>query len=329
MKTIGWVKMRSRRYGGVAYEEKAMEVLKDYFDLEYIKVDSKIFKRGYLRAPELFFNLLRLKGKKDLWVRDSNTVVTASFDRTKGRKIAVVHHIDYSVSRILFKPIDFIIERLTYWSLKKMEAVVTVSEYWKKRLLGKGCSNVFVIYNSFDLGEFDVSEKEAEEFKRKHGLTEKPIVYIGNRQRAKGVVETCRVLKDLDVYLVTSGEKMVDVPTLNLNLEYRDYLKLLKASSIVLTMSKFDEGWCRTAHEAMLLRRPVIGSGRGGMRELLKGGGQMICENFGSLREKVEHLLNQPEVGEKMGETGYNFARTFSAERFRKDWLELINKLIY
>ena len=96
--TIGWVKIKSRKYGGVIYEEKAMKILKKYFDLNYIKIDSKIFKKGYWRAPELIFNLLKLKGKKDLWFRDNNTVITAAFDRTKGKKVAIVHHIDFSVS---------------------------------------------------------------------------------------------------------------------------------------------------------------------------------------------------------------------------------------
>jgi glycosyltransferase involved in cell wall biosynthesis len=39
-------------------------------------------------------------------------------------------------------------------------------------------------------------------------------------------------------------------------------------------------------------------------------------------------LLNHPEVREKMGEDGYNFAKDFTLERFQKEWAELINKLI-
>ncbi|MFH1462569.1 MAG: glycosyltransferase family 4 protein [bacterium] len=328
MEKIGWVKIQSRRYGGVVYEEKAMEALKSCFDLEYIKVDSRIFKRGYLRAPELILNLLKLKGKKDLWIRDNNTVISAFLDRTKGKKAAIIHHIDYSTSKPLFKPIDFIIEKLIYWNLRRMDAVITVSEYWKNHFLNKGYKNVFVVYNSFDVENFNVSEKETEEFREKYSLTEKPIVYIGNCQKAKGVVETYQALKDLNVHLVTSGEKMADIPALNLIVEYRDYLKLLKASSAVITASKFNEGWCRTAHEAMLLKTPVIGSGKGGMRELLEGGKQIVCPDFSLLREKVEYLLNNPEVRIKMGEQGYNFAKNFTSERFKNDWLALINRLL-
>ena len=65
---------------------------------------------------------------------------------------------------------------------------------------------------------------------------------------------------------------MINIPVVNLSLNYKEYLCLLKASSVVVTMSKFKEGWCLTAHEAMLCKTPVIGSGKGGMRELLEGG---------------------------------------------------------
>ena len=56
---------------------------------------------------------------------------------------------------------------------------------------------------------------------------------------AKGVVEVYDQLKGLDLNLVTSGKKSVSVPATNLRLDYRDYLRLLKASSVVVTMSKF------------------------------------------------------------------------------------------
>lgn len=325
MKNISWVKISGRKYGGVAYEEGAMEVLKNYFNLEYIKINSSIFKKGYLRAPELIFNLLKLKGEKDLWIRDSNAVITVPFDRTKGKKAAIIHHIDFSTSRPLFKPIDFIIEKLIYRGLRKMDAIITISQYWRSHFLKRGFQNVFVVHNGFDLNSFNISLQETEKFKEENHLQGKPIIYLGNCQKAKGVIESYQALKGLDVHLITSGEPFIKIPVRNLEMEYREYLKLLKAASVVLTMSKFKEGWCRTAHEAMLLKTPVVGSGLGGMKELLEEGKQLICPDFTSLREKVEYLLNHPEIRIKMGEDGYNFAKNFTLEKFREDWLSLLN----
>ena len=81
-------------------------------------------------------------------------------------------------------------------------------------------------------------------------------------------------------------------------------------------MSKFQEGWCRTAHEAMLLKTPVVGSGFGGMSELLEGGGQIICDNFNDLKEKIEYLLGNHEARKIPDmETQINFA--FPSRSFR------------
>jgi len=64
--------------------------------------------------------------------------------------------------------------------------------------------------------------------------------------------------------------------------------------------------------------------GKGGMGELLEGGGQIICPVFSDLKEKVEYLLNNPQEREKMGKHGYVFAKEFTLERFKSDWLKLV-----
>jgi glycosyltransferase involved in cell wall biosynthesis len=329
MKKIGWLKISSRKYGGVAYEELAREALSRDFDVELVEAKSNTFKRGYLRAPELIWNLIGMKGEKDLWVRDNNTIVTLPFNRLKGKTLAMVHHIDFSLTPFWFKPIDFVIERLLYFGLGKADFIVTVSKYWQEHFLEKGYKNVFKVYNAFNVPIYNFSKEEIEEFKKKYDLLGKPIIYLGSCQKAKGVLESYNALKGLNAHLVTSGEPLFkESPARNLQIPYEEYLKLLSASDIVLAMSKFKEGWCRIAHEAMLLRTPVIGSGRGGMGELLEEGGQIICQDFSNLKEKVEYLLNNPSEREKIAEKGYAFAKDFTLERFKADWLKLIKTVI-
>lgn len=323
---IVWVKIASRRYGGVIYEEQAQKILASNFSLEIKEVDSRYFKKGYLRAPEILLNLLSLGGRKDLWIRDSKTAIVAPFDRTKGQKIAIIHHIDFSQSQGLGRAIDWFMEKSLYYSLRKVNAIITVSEYWKKYFIEKGYQNVYKIYNSFDLAEFNISDAQVADFKKRYQLEGSPIIYLGNCQAAKGVPESYEVLKELNVRLVTSGEPMVKIDAINLNLDRQDYLCLLKASSLSVLMSKIREGWCRTAHESMLLGTPVVGSGLGGMRELLEGGKQIVCPEFSILKENVLYVLNNPDVRNKIGQDGQNFAKSFNMEKFKKDWLEIINK---
>jgi glycosyltransferase involved in cell wall biosynthesis len=327
--TIGWTgPISPKKYGGVVYGDQLREFLSKNIDLDFIDIEGKHFRNRYLKTLESLFYLLRLNGKKNLWIRDFFSTVTLPIDKTQGKNLVIVHHVGFYTFPLIARFPYFILEKIFYQNLKKVDAIVTVSDYWKNHFLERGYKNVYKIYNGFDLSNFNISEEEVLEFKKRFDLGGKPIIYLGNCQRAKGVVESYQALKDLDAHLVTSGEQQVKIPAQNFSLEYRDYLKLLKASSVVLTMSKFKEGWCRTAHEAMLLKTPIIGSGLGGMRELLEGGKQIICESFSQLREKVEFLLNHPEIREKMGESGYNFAKDFTLERFEKEWLELIHKIL-
>jgi len=174
------------------------------------------------------------------------------------------------------------------------------------------------------MSPFSFEGEEVEDFKRRFKLGGKPILYLGNCQRIKGIVEAYGQLKHLEVQLITSGRKEVDLPILNLEVNYRDYLLLLKSASVVITMSKFKEGWNRTAHEAMLCKTPVIGSGLGGMKELLEGGKQIICSDFNDLKEQVSYALDHPELGGK----GFEFAKQFTVKRFGDEWIRLIERLI-
>ena len=314
---ILFINFIDRFYGGKVYERMVAEVLSSNF-----QVDFCIAKKNFWRL----FKITQ-KNDYDIVIRDLDSSLFLNKKPTKN--IVIVHHLDNSYSSSKAKFFYFIFRKRILSNLNRCEALVTVSKYWKDHFEKLGFKNVYLIYNAFKLDDLNFSSEEIEEFKKRYNLAGKPIIYIGNCQKAKGVIESYEKLKDLDCHLVTSGKPMVKIPARNLEIEYKKYLKLLKASSIVVTMSKFKEGWCRTAHEAMLLKTPVIGSGKGGMRELLEEGKQIICEDFNSLKEKVEYLLNHPGVRKKMGEDGYNFAKNFTLERFKKDWLELINKVIY
>lgn len=317
---IGWIETVKRKFGGTIYNEIAQDALSKRFDVELINVGFENFTKSLY--SKVLYNLCKINGEKDVWIRSFDAILTMPFDHTIGRNIALVHHIDNSIQTRHIQVATMLLERIFYHNLHKIDAIVTVSKYWQDHFLEKGYLDVHLIHNGFDVAQFKFSDEEISEFKKRFDLDNKPIVYIGNCQKIKGVVETYQQLKDLDVYIVTSGKEEIKIPAINLNLDYRDYLRLLKASSVVVTMSKFKEGWCRTAHEAMLCKTPVVGSGLGGMGELVEGGEQIICKDFSKLSENVEYAMEHPELGEK----GYEYAsqEKFTVEYFEKEWVKLI-----
>lgn len=315
---IGWISVLKKMYGETIYASMVQSILSQYHDLDIINVGLDHFKK-YLYF-KILFRLYRVSGEKEIWIRNFDSILTMPFDGTKGKNIALIFHIDHSFQPPYLKPPLVALENIFYHHLKKVDAVITISKYWQNHFWERGYPKVYLIYNAFDMDQFHFQEEEIVEFKKKHHLEGKPILYLGNCQRIKGAVEAYEQLKDLDVRFVTSGRKEVNIPTQNLNLSYREYLLLLKSSSMAITMSKFKEGWNRTAHEAMLCKIPVIGSGLGGMRELLEGGGQGICEDVRELRERVLYVLDHPELGER----GYGFAKQFTIKRFNDEWLKLI-----
>jgi len=318
---IGWIEVLKKVYGQTIYTNMAQSILSKYYDLQIINAGLDQFKK-YL-YPKILFRLWRISGRKEIWIRIFDAIITMPFDRTKGKNIAMIFHIDHSFQPPHLKPSLIGLEKIFYHNLKRADTIVTISKYWQNHFLERGYPKVDLIYNGFDTDQFNFKEEEILEFKKKFRLEGKPILYLGNCQRIKGVVEAYDRLKDLDVHLVTSGRREVDLPALNLNLDYRDYLLLLRSSSLVITLSKFREGWNRTAHEAMLCKTPVIGTGLGGMRELLEGGRQIICDDFDDLKEKVGYALDHPE----RGEMGYEFAKQFTIKRFNDDWLSLIERV--
>jgi glycosyltransferase involved in cell wall biosynthesis len=217
------------------------------------------------------------------------------------------------------------LERQIFHRLRRANAVVTVAECWRRRLRAEGLTNAWKIYNGFKLEEFAIPRGAVESFRHRYGLTGKPIVYLGSYQEKKGVDESFAALQDLDVHFVASSAVRRHPSIRCLYLSRPEYLCLLRAAAVVVTMSQFDEGWCRIAHEAMLSGTPAVGSGRGGMRELLESGGQIVCHDFRSLRSAVENLLRHKEQRAELGRAAYDYTQQFTYTRFQRAWTELVS----
>lgn len=181
-----------------------------------------------------------------------------------------------------------------------------------------------IIYNSFNPSKYYFEANAIADFRNSLGFEkDKPLIYIGNAGNGKGVHEAYEALKDSPYQLVMTG-RVNESKHLNvkfLNLPSREYRMLIASCDVVLAMSRMSEGWNRIAHEAMLCKVPVIGTGSGGMKELLEGGEQHISKNFEHLPDLVKNSLkNKDELGQK----GYQYASQFDMDYFQNSWKSLI-----
>jgi glycosyltransferase involved in cell wall biosynthesis len=63
------------------------------------------------------------------------------------------------------------------------------------------------------------------------------------------------------------------------------------------------------------------------MGELLELGGQITCRDFHTLRSTVQELLANEDKRNELRQTGSLFARQFTYERFRAEWIDLVNNI--
>jgi len=314
--------------GGAVYESQVRKILRHEHKLEVVYLTrgedrsklNKIIKFGKYLLKSAF-----IKFSGDIVIRDVFSTVFAPFDK-KRKNIVLLHHLDFPKNKnVIFY---VFLKKLFLTRLHLADRIVVVSNYWKELLKKFGYSKIKVIHNSFDLSLFAFDQNELSGFKKRLKIpSNKPIIYLGNARSDKGFLQSYEALSGLDALFWASGKDKVNIPIIQAFFSYRDYLNFLKISTLAITMSRFHEGWCRTAHEAMLCGTPVIGSGKGGMKELLEGGDQIICSDFVKLKEIVPNLLNNKKKLGEMSFKGKKFAEQFSLDYFKQKWLDLVAEL--
>jgi glycosyltransferase involved in cell wall biosynthesis len=314
--------------GGAAYVREVFYALNQEYLIEVnhiynIELSKNMFKK-ILSFLRMIFILKYKSLNADAVILDRRSM--AFYRRRKGIKaIGIVHHYDASNTKNYLKK-KFL--KFTTWAgQKNIDLLITVSEFWSKYYQEIGYKNVSVIYNCFDIP--DINDQERQNFRTKFNFNfSQPIIYCGKNQIQKGVEIVYEQLKDEPYLLITSGNRDTALPVKHMSLSYRDYLIMISCCDLTINLSIMPEGWCRTAHESLIVGTPVIGSGSGGMLELLVGANQAICKDPSELKKIVLEIINSKELKTRLSDCGIKYARSFTREKFKLSWMNEINKLI-
>lgn len=318
------VHVSGKAYGGNAYERDLDRVLESINSIRVRHLGPRTASSSKLLLGIKFVQtdaLAHGAPRSELVIRPFQACLLFPLS---ARDVILVHHVDETLSPLLSKAHQHLSKARLLLSLKDQPHIVVVSNYWRNWFADRGFKNVHLIHNAFAIDQYRVSPEEVQDFLVRHGLNGIKIAYCGNPQLKKGIDLVAAGLRGTGLELCTSGIGTPFPGVRHLDLSFRDYLCLLRASSVVVTMSRFREGWCRVAHEAMLMGTPVVGSGSGGMAELLQGGGQVVCADPKDLRQTVRHAI---ENRSSFSARGLEFARSFSMARFASSWNDLFETL--
>jgi glycosyltransferase involved in cell wall biosynthesis len=271
--------------------------------------------------------------------------------------LAVVHHLFRQDPwlNVLMRPDTFQKPFQTFYHLwgdhlAKGFQVVTVSQYWRNKLISRGfdADAITVIPNGADWQDWPVYNKE--EAKRELNLSGSFVIYTSPLRLNKGIMIVLQALRSLverfpALLILTSGvtdvrsqkevEAFVEANGLSRHFRYAGLVqrseipKYYGAADAVVLASLEEEGWGVTLLEGMMSGRPVVCSPRGAMPELVGEQGIILKENTPHcLAQALEQLLTDAALRKRLEEAGPSRARQFTFQAAAQAHLDLFERLL-
>lgn len=224
-----------------------------------------------------------------------------------------LEHFDYRTNwwdhlkqnRKRYNPLrNFLIKRY----LKYVDKIFAVSNALKDALAQNGIKNVEVSYTGIDVSDWQVSPEKIEEFKKKHNLQGKKVIFFGGRiSGLKGVAQVSQALDQIkkklpEAVLLTAGEKGVGW------LSGDELRAAYTCADVVVVPSVCFDSFPRSNLEAMACQKPVVATQFGGSPEIVQDGvtGFIINPlNTELMSERIIDLLRNPEKARQFGQAGY------------------------
>jgi len=232
----------------------------------------------------------------------------------------------------------------------KGDLFISISEYWKKKLVKIGCEEGRIIVHrlGIDLDDFKSLERKPPEIIKILSvgrLVEKK----GHEFAIKAIVKIISKHKNVTYIIAGDGLLRAKLESLVSELEIKNYVKFLgaveqdevlklyqQAHIFVLpsvTASNGDqEGTPVVLMEAQAVGLPIVSTYHSGIPEVVIDGksGFLVPEkDVDALAERIEYLINHPEIWSEMGRAGRKFVEEhYDINKLNKRLVEIYQKLI-
>lgn len=234
--------------------------------------------------------------------------------------------------------------RLDLLTARWCSRIVAVSDDTRRRLLEQGLPErlVVTVHNGLD-----PPEREERASLTELGLTDRPVVgCVGRLEPAKGqadLIEAIARLSEPALLLVGRDigghrgelERLAERLDVSERVVFAgsraDVLPLLAACAVVVLPS-WTEGFPLAPMEAMAVRRPVVATDVGGIRELVVDGETGVIvppRDSGALAQAIGSLLADGALATRLGEQGYRRLReSFSEARMIERVLAIYEEVL-
>lgn len=226
---------------------------------------------------------------------------------------------------------------------KNVDKIFSVSQALKNVLESHGISNIEILNNGIRVEDWNINENKLTDFKNKHGLQDKKVMFFGGRLSAvKGGLVALEVLEGIskkinNAILLVVGNKNGWAEMMHKKAEemgigekivftgwiaHQDMPYTYASSDIVLVLSQYIDPFPTINLEAMASKRPVIGTVFGGTSEIVldnKTGYIVNPRETSSVIKKILDLLENPEKAKTFGLSGYDRVKSSFNEN---DWVE-------
>lgn len=239
---------------------------------------------------------------------------------------------------------------------------LAISKYTEKLIMSDNIipkSQIELLYNSIKLEDFNkkISEEEKIVLRKKYGIEKDDVVimFVGRTIRQKGVKELIlafKQLKNIDkskILIVGSANYGAKVKTdfdyeleeiskdIKEKIKFTGYVdntelyKIQNISDIAVVPSMWEELFGLVVPENMASGLPLVVTKSGGIPEIVDNESAFVVEKnqdlIKNLSDKLDLLIENPDLRRKMGEAGRKRAELFGMDKYLDNFCEIMKKI--
>lgn len=340
------------------YEENAEKLSKQYQYTKFIYIDQKRDNLDLTFASnDTFFKAYMDEIKKQIHPEDYDFIIVEGGDISgyeyllkhfpKEKCLVHIHGVALGNNQV---------------NKQIYHKFIAISKFTREMIKQDGKikdNQIELLYNAIDVNEFykTIPEEEKGELRRKYEIDEEDIVilFIGRTIPEKGVkelissfrnmnnIERCKLLivgsanygervkTPYDYALEKIAEPIKDKIKFTGFIDNHDLYKIQNIADIAVVPSMFEELFGLVVVENMSSGLPLIVTNSGGMPEIVDKECAFIIDRdenlIRNLKEKLDYLVENPKIREKMGAHGKERAKQFGMEEYLNNFYDLMQKI--